>query len=286
MPRRRLLGKARDFSPIPRRAIVLFMRLAVKILAIALCAAIAAASASCAAVRTLSDYREALDAAEVPPAARDRILASIKASQERFSALLDAVLAERAADPMLLKRVDKRSGGDLPEGYAPPDLVALDGAGLAVAREDFSLRRPALDSLRSMDRAARAEGLTLLVSSTFRSYAYQDLVFARNVKELGQAGAERVSARPGRSQHQLGAAVDFGSIDDSFADTKASRWLEANAARFGWSLSYPRGMESVTGYVWESWHYRYVGTEAAAMIEEYFGGLQEYFLAFLDIMMS
>jgi D-alanyl-D-alanine carboxypeptidase len=98
---------------------------------------------------------------------------------------------------------------------------------------------------------------------------------------MGQEAADRESARPGHSQHQTGLVVDFGSIDDSFAATAAGRWITANASRFGWSLSYPNGYEDVTGYRWESWHYRYVGREIAAFINNYFDGIQQYALRFM-----
>jgi D-alanyl-D-alanine carboxypeptidase len=133
-----------------------------------------------------------------------------------------------------------------------------------------------------MDAAARSEGVVLAISSAYRSYAYQKQVFARNVAEDGLELARRSSAEPGRSQHQLGAAIDFGSIDDSFAETKAGKWLAANARRFGFSPSYPKGMEGLTGYRWESWHYRYVGEEAAALEAEFFGGLQARMIAFME----
>ena len=133
-----------------------------------------------------------------------------------------------------------------------------------------------------MDRAARGSGISLLVSSAYRSYAYQEGVWDRGVAAEGEAATARVIARPGHSQHQLGLAIDFGSIDDSFAGTPASAWLLANARRFGFSQSYPKGLEEVTGYKWESWHYRYVGKAAAAMEAEFFGGVQQYLVLFLE----
>jgi D-alanyl-D-alanine carboxypeptidase len=133
-----------------------------------------------------------------------------------------------------------------------------------------------------MDSAARSDGVTLLVASTYRSYAYQAEVWDRSVKEDGLAQTEASVARPGHSQHQLGTALDFGPISDAFAETKASLWLTANARRFGFSLSYPKGMTGVTGYRWESWHYRYIGKAAAALEGEYFGGVQQYLLMFLE----
>jgi D-alanyl-D-alanine carboxypeptidase len=133
-----------------------------------------------------------------------------------------------------------------------------------------------------MSAAAKNEGLTLVVSSAYRSFDYQALVYERNVKSLGQEEADRESARPGFSQHQLGLVIDFGSITDAFAQTAEGKWLSANASRFGWSLSYPEGCENITGYRWESWHYRYIGKETAMFIDSYFDGIQQYALTFLN----
>jgi D-alanyl-D-alanine carboxypeptidase len=132
-----------------------------------------------------------------------------------------------------------------------------------------------------MAAAAKAEGVSLIASSAYRSYDYQVEVYSRNVRESGQETADRESARPGYSQHQTGLALDFGSIDDSFAQTRAGRWIKANGSRFGWSLSFPDGCEAITGYRWESWHYRYVGRELSFFIDAYFGGIQQYALRFI-----
>jgi D-alanyl-D-alanine carboxypeptidase len=214
------------------------------------------------------------------PVARE-VVAQAEKDPKRFLNLLAQVEKDEAALPGLLRRVDKAVA--LPEGFVPPDLVALDGTGLSVSREGHKLRRPAFEALKRMDAAARADAITLLVGSSFRSYAYQVEVYARTVKETGsEAAADRISARPGHSQHQLGMALDFAPIDEGFAETKASRWLSANAARFGFSLSYPKGFEEVTGYSWESWHYRYIGVAACELQKEYFGDVQEYLLLFME----
>jgi zinc D-Ala-D-Ala carboxypeptidase len=228
----------------------------------------------------LARARAALAAAKLPTRAEASIRARMEAAPEAFLAALAPLLADREADPMLLYRADKAKA--LPDRYEAPDLVSLDGKGLSVSKAGLRLRREAASALQAMSKAARAEGVTLLVSSTYRSYDYQTGVFDRNVKEMGRAAAEMVSAMPGHSQHQLGTAVDFGSITDAFAQTKASRWLEANARRFGFSLSFPKGMTEVTGYNWESWHYRYVGKAAASLEAAYFEGVQQYLMLFLD----
>jgi D-alanyl-D-alanine carboxypeptidase len=132
-----------------------------------------------------------------------------------------------------------------------------------------------------MAAAAKAEGVTITAGSAYRSYDYQTQVYQRIINEMGLEAANRESAPPGHSQHQTGLALDFTPIDDSFAATAAGKWVVANAGRFGWSISFPNGYESVTGYRWESWHYRYVGKDLVSFIDTYFGGIQQYALRFL-----
>jgi D-alanyl-D-alanine carboxypeptidase len=182
-------------------------------------------------------------------------------------------------DPFLRRLVDKSHA--LPDGYEPEDLVELAGGAYNINRRGLMIRSGAASSLARMAAASRSEGAVLLVASAYRSYEYQVEVYARNVAAEGQEEADRVSARPGYSQHQTGLAVDFGPIDNSFAETPGGRWISDNAARFGWSLSFPDGYENVTGYAWESWHYRYVGPELAAFINAYFDGIQQYALRFI-----
>ena len=87
--------------------------------------------------------------------------------------------------------------------------------------------------------------------------------------QLGQAGADLTSARPGHSEHQTGLAVDISAVpatcalDQCFADTVQGKWLAKNAYKWGFVLRYPNKMTSITGYEFEPWHYRYVGVELA-----------------------
>jgi D-alanyl-D-alanine carboxypeptidase len=216
-----------------------------------------------------------LKKAEIPPEMARRVL---EAALEGPSFILD-LLTVLEGDPYLRVLVDKEH--PLPPDYAPADLVELTEGSYQVSRPGLLLRRAAADALEEMAAAARADGATLTASSTYRSYAYQEEVYNRNVRELGQETADRESARPGCSQHQTGLVVDFGSIDDSFAETPGGRWILVNAGRFGWSLSFPDGYEAVTGYRWESWHYRYVGRELCSFIDAYFDGIQQYALRFI-----
>jgi D-alanyl-D-alanine carboxypeptidase len=216
----------------------------------------------------------ALDAAGIPEDMGSRIKA---AGEDVF---LPDLMAAMEGDPFLWRLVDKKHA--LPEAYEPADLVVLDNGGsYRVGRTGLRLRRLAAESLEQMARAARAEGITLTASSSYRSFDYQTEVYKRNVRESGQEIADRESSRPGYSQHQLGLAVDFGSITDAFAETAAGRWLLANGPKYGWSLSFPDGYEQLTGYRWESWHYRYTGAVLAAFIDKWFGGIQQYALQFI-----
>ncbi|HTX71501.1 MAG TPA: M15 family metallopeptidase, partial [Rectinemataceae bacterium] len=224
--------------------------------------------------------RAALAASAIPPVDRQAIEARIAARPARFDSLLRAALADDAADPMLLALVDKKVL--LPESYVPPDLMPLDDSGIAVTYAGHKLRAAARRALLVMAKAARKDGIELVVGSAYRSYAYQKQVFAREVQLYGEEQAERESAHPGASQHQLGLALDFSPIDDVFAETKASRWLSLHARAYGFSLSYPKGGEAVTGYRWESWHYRFIGIAAAALEGEFFGGMQQYLIEFLE----
>jgi len=213
--------------------------------------------------------------AELPTGLSARIKTAVAASPA-FMADLSACLE---GDRHLRELVDKKHS--LPAGYEPSDLVTLTEGSYRVSRNGLMLRRIAVTALDEMAKTARADGVTLVASSAYRSYEYQTQVYNRNVREMGQTAADRESARPGHSQHQTGLVVDFGSIDDSFATTAAGRWMSANASRFGWSLSFPDGYEAVTGYRWESWHYRYVGKGLAAFIDKYFDGIQQYALRFI-----
>ena len=158
----------------------------------------------------------------------------------------------------------------LPRAYAPPDLVPVARAGLA-GRGD--VRALLIDDLRSLVQAASEAGHALVSVSAYRSYDYQVGTFNSWVNQLGRERALEVSARPGHSEHQLGTAIDFSTAGGpapwdvaDWAQTPEGGWLEQNAHRYGFVMSYPEGTQGTTCYDYEPWHYRYVGKEAAAEI--------------------
>lgn len=209
----------------------------------------------------------------------------ILSSLDTFISDLEFVLSNEAETLIL---VDKPH--PLPDGYIPANLVKLDGknpldgsaASYLINRNDLSLTSGTEKALEIMAAESKKEGITLVVSSTYRSYEYQKTIYERNVRLYGQEVTDRESARPGHSQHQLGTAIDFGSITDDFEFTKAGQWLFANAKKYGFSLSFPKGMEPVTGYRYECWHYRYIGTDACKFQEKWFNDIQQYMIEFIN----
>jgi zinc D-Ala-D-Ala carboxypeptidase len=206
------------------------------------------------------------------------IQARILASPADFLSLVAKALDE---PPSFFVLVDKSH--TLPPDFAPDDLVNLKDYPLTVSWGDIFLRKAILPAVLEMTSAAKAHGIALTYSSGYRSFEYQTYVYAKEVKTYGQEMADRESARPGASQHQLGTAIDFGSITDAFAETRAGRWLVAHAWEYGFSLSYPQGYEGITGYRYESWHYRFITKAGVLLQRRYFGDIQQYLLEFLDV---
>lgn len=161
----------------------------------------------------------------------------------------------------------------LKSSYAPTDLLRIPDY-MNPARELW-LREEAFGQLEKLWQAAADDGVTLTIISAYRSYDYQQTLFQNYANNYGEESANRFSARPGQSEHQLGTTVDFGGtavdLKAAYADTDQGRWLAENAYKFGFAMSYPEGKEEVTGYIFEPWHYRYIGPEAAA--EWYEAGL-------------
>ena len=213
--------------------------------------------------------------ARLSPRTREGI---VNGDAQEFLADLHRVLASDEHD--LLTLVDKRNR--LAAGFVPADIVALKPNDFYLLnRNDLSLREPVEQALRRMAAAAKEDGISLVASSTYRSYDYQRSLYERNVRQLGKEAADRESAPPGASQHQLGAVVDFGSITDEFAQTRQGRWLAEHAADYGWSLSFPDGYEDVTGYRWECWHFRYLGVPALEFQRKWFSDVQQFMLEFI-----
>ncbi len=137
-------------------------------------------------------------------------------------------------------------------------------------------------AFEELRKGASEDGIYIYLSSGFRSYDYQSMLYNGYVSYYGQASADTFSARPGHSEHQTGLAIDCNIINDSFAGTPEAIWLEEHCHEYGFIIRYPYGKQSVTGYKYEPWHIRYIGDKATEIyesgltLEEYFGLSSSY----------
>ena len=161
-----------------------------------------------------------------------------------------------------------------PKNYAPA-LTALNLPGGGQMRPEAAA---ALTQMFADYQAA--SGAQLKVVSAYRSYSTQVSTYNGWVSRLGQAQADRQSARPGFSEHQSGLAVDINTgADQGFGATPAGMWLAANSYKYGFIVRYPDGLEPITGYEYEPWHFRFVGVDLATemhatgvqTLEQFFG---------------
>lgn len=176
------------------------------------------------------------------------------------------------------------------EGQQPPtEPTYIDG--ILIANKKYPL--PATynkgedpttkAAFEEMAAAARLENIELVAFSGFRSYEYQTTLYNNYVKRDGQEKADRYSARPGHSEHQTGLAFDIGEkgredlwLTSEFGETEAGKWLVKNAHKYGFILRYPKGKEEITGFMYESWHFRYLGVDVATKVNESGVTLEEY----------
>ena len=124
--------------------------------------------------------------------------------------------------------------------------------------------------------AARKENLTIKVTTGYRSYNFQLTLYNNYVKRDGATAADRYSARAGHSEHQTGLAFDINKANSSFAGSPEAVWLAANCYKYGFIIRYPEGKESITGYIYEPWHVRYLGVETATAVFNSGLCLEEY----------
>ena len=173
----------------------------------------------------------------------------------------------------------------LPEDYIPGDLVRPD-VEFSFGNQDIEksyMRQEAASALEKMFADAKSQDIHLFAVSGYRSYQRQDDNFHNKVNKIGEEAAAKIVAYPGNSEHQTGLAMDISSqsanfkLTEQFGGTPEGKWLMENAHRFGYILRYPKGLETITGYNYEPWHYRYVGLKAAAEIYKNQLTLEEYF---------
>lgn len=172
-------------------------------------------------------------------------------------------------------------GKPMPANYVP-ELSAIYGS--------FLMERNAAVFMKRMLSRANSDGIRLKIISAYRSVEYQKMLFDKGVKERIESGMSYEEAYadtsinlalPGESEHNSGLAADIVTmedydVDESFAKTEEFSWLSRNAADFGYILRYPEGKKHITGYIYEPWHYRFVGVNNARKITLSGLTLEEY----------
>ncbi|MBK3494532.1 M15 family metallopeptidase [Viridibacillus sp. YIM B01967] len=187
------------------------------------------------------------------------------------------------------EEVTRDAGGYIVDQELPKEATYIND--LLIASKKYPLpadfapgesdeARAAFEELKA---AALLDGFTLSAFSTYRSYDRQVELYANYVNRDGREAADTYSARPGYSEHQTGLAFDIGEVgneqyfaDNGFATTAAGKWLAKNAHTYGFVMRYPKGKEDITGYMHESWHFRYVGKDIATDIYKNNSTLEEY----------
>ncbi len=187
--------------------------------------------------------------------------------------------------PLTVEVIPPADGSFSTLGY---EIVEKEGItyvdGILIANKTYSLPEDyapgedseALSAFETMQTDAENEGLDIYISSGFRSYEDQDRIYNNYASYDGYEAADTYSARPGHSEHQTGLAFDLNTIDDSFAYTPEGEWVKNNAHKYGFIIRYPEGKEHITGYMYESWHIRYLGVETATSVYESGLTLEEY----------
>ena len=156
---------------------------------------------------------------------------------------------------------------NLLDGNFIPELSGLENGHYFDSR--------AVDSLKAFIKGARDAGLSVYLTSSYRSYATQEYLFNNKVAQYGgdREAAARIVAIPGSSEHQTGLAADivdkyYEYMNESLADTALSKWMKEHCAEYGFILRFPEDKQDITGIMFEPWHFRYVGEEAAKYIME------------------
>jgi len=161
----------------------------------------------------------------------------------------------------------------LPSDYRPENLVKLyeqKNKHFSLMKADIEVSKIVYDAMESMFEAAQGDGVRgFIITSGYRTRDEQ--------RALYNSTTDGTAAKPGESEHETGLAFDVGVHGDgAFETTPQYEWLSQHCAEFGFIIRYPKGMEDVTGYPFEPWHYRYVGKEIAKIIMDKGITLEQY----------
>ena len=170
----------------------------------------------------------------------------------------------------------------LTSDYNPDDLEELSN--VYAYGTNQMLRRDAYNAFIEMWNKASEDGYKLIVNSSYRSYEGQEKIYNDYSSWYGDNDADKKAARPGYSEHQTGLALDIQSYcseEKEFDECPEFTWLSNNAYKYGFIMRYPKNLEHITGYNYESWHYRYVGVKASTYIHDNNITFDEYYAYFI-----
>ena len=170
----------------------------------------------------------------------------------------------------------------LTSDYNPDDLEELSN--VYAYGTNQMLRHDAYNAFIEMWNKASEDGYKLIVNSSYRSYEEQEKIYNDYSSWYGDNDADKKAARPGYSEHQTGLALDIQSYcseEKKFDECPEFTWLSNNAYKYGFIMRYPKNLEHITGYNYESWHYRYVGVKASTYIHDNNITFDEYYAYFI-----
>ena len=187
-----------------------------------------------------------------------------------------AATSQTTAKPKNTAEVD---GLEVKDGatYVHGILIANKSYALPKTYNPGGLTKETMDAFHELEKAGADAGYTYTIVSGFRSYEEQDTLYHNYVNRDGKAEADTYSARPGHSEHQTGLAMDLNCAGSAFHNTPEAKWLAENCWKYGFIIRFPKGKEDKTGYMYESWHIRYVGKDWAKKIYDSGLCLEEYF---------
>lgn len=165
----------------------------------------------------------------------------------------------------------------IPEGWVPDDLESV------IDNKNQKLRKEANDAYTKFYKAAKAKGIDIYSISGYRTNATQTLYWNNQVKVYGEEYASQYSAYPGRSEHQLGLAIDISyttqgdRLSEKVATSPIGKFIVSDAYKYGFILRYQKDKVAITNYGYEPWHMRYVGVELATKLHESGLTLEEYY---------
>jgi D-alanyl-D-alanine carboxypeptidase len=238
-------------------------------------------------METVAIFTTAFGTHEVPPGQDQPPYSEIElneeheAEEEAIDHLKATELQRKEAEEKgLLILINKENPID--REHKPDDLTPIKYYASDRSKASRFMREEAAEHFHKLVEDAALEGYELVMTTAYRSYDFQEILWNNYVANEGEEAAARFSARPGQSEHQSGLAADVSSpsvnyaLTESFESCEEGKWLAENAHRFGFIIRFPKGKESVTGYIYEPWHIRYVGIPIAKEIYSKEITLEEY----------